>query len=620
MGELFFNAVQQFDDNVAMRYRDPDRWVDISWREFGDLVRRLGTGLAALGMEKGDRVAVLSNSRTEWAVIDQANLATGVITVPIYQSNLSHEVKYILDNAGARAVFVEDQEQLGKVLEVRSELPLLEYAILIKGKVKDVGINVKPAPDDSPYRGSVRGRAEPGGFVLAYDKLLDLGKELLKESGGDTDPIRRRLDSLSQQDQATFVYTSGTTGPPKGAVLTHENLLFEVEALAPVMQVDQSDETLLFLPMAHIFARVGYLASMRLGFVVSFAESIDALMDNLAEIRPTFVFSVPRIYEKVYNKVISGVQSGSRLKKQLFAFAMAVGRAASRRLQQGKWVPPWISIPLQVAQMLVFNKLKKLFGGELRFFISGGAPLSREIAEFFHAAGILVLEGYGLTENTAASNLNSADAFKLGTVGRALEGVEVRIAEDGEIMLRGKNVFSGYHRREEATAEVLEEDGWFHTGDIGVIDEDGYLKITDRKKDLIVTSGGKNIAPQNIENLMKTDPMISQIMVYGDKRNYLTALVTLDPDEAASYAEHKELEYEDFAELTRDPIIHQKLDRVIQAKNRKLASYETIKKFAVLEQDFEIGEELTPTLKVKRKFTIEKYQKELDALYEEPRK
>jgi len=268
----------------------------------------------------------------------------------------------------------------------------------------------------------------------------------------------------------------------------------------------------------------------------------------------------------------------------------------------------------------VFNKLKKLFGGELRFFISGGAPLSREIAEFFHAAGILVLEGYGLTENTAASNLNSADAFKLGTVGRALSGVEVRIAEDGEIMLRGKNVFAGYHRREEATAEVLEEDGWFHTGDIGVIDDDGYLKITDRKKDLIVTSGGKNIAPQNIENLMKTDPLISQIMVYGDKRNYLTALVTLDPDEAVSYAEHKELEYEDFAELTRDPIIHQKLDRVIQAKNRKLASYETIKKFAVLEQDFEIGEELTPTLKVKRKFTIEKYQKKLGALYEEPRK
>ena len=277
---------------------------------------------------------------------------------------------------------------------------------------------------------------------------------------------------------------------------------------------------------------------------------------------------------------------------------------------------PWyLDFGFQAAQMLVFNKLKNLFGGKLRFFLSGGAPLSLEIAEFFHASGILVLEGYGLTENTAACNLNTHDGFKLGTVGRALPGVEVRIADDGEIMLRGPNVFAGYYKREDATAEALEEDGWFHTGDIGVFDDEGFLRITDRKKDLIVTSGGKNIAPQNLENLMKTDPLISQIMVYGDKRNFLTALITLDPDEAAAYAEHKEIEYEEFSELADNPIIHEKMERALAAKNKKLASYETIKKFAILPEDFEIGEELTPTLQVRRKVVTEKYWDLLDGLY-----
>ncbi len=932
MGELFFRAVETFDDSIAMRYRLPDRWVDITWKEFGEQVRQLAAGLIGLGVEKGDRVSILSNSRTEWAVIDQATMAIGAVTVPIYQSNLPHEVQYILNHAGSKVVFVEDSEQLGKVLEVRTEVPELQHAVLITGKVKTEG------------------------FRVAYDKLQDRGKEAIEQKDaalwpdgkktGD-DPFKAWQGAVSRDDLATMVFTSGTTGPPKGAMLNHESLLFEMEALAPTMGVTERDETLLFLPMAHIFARVGYLGSLRMGYAVSYAESIERLMDNIAEVRPTFVFSVPRIYEKVYNKVLSGVQSGSRLKKQLFAFAMLFGSAASRwlrrpakecrkanlvsgvvafvlclvlaslwlrpaadlgyhlgvptlkpltgqqltsaahadehvqvtgklvaaslqrrlrgdkkvgfiftlegypdlavhvnrgeqlmtmaeaddmadgdpgelgevaekaltlkgRLYRGmgavgardqykgwkkkdgeeesaaqepapaaapeqkpaaqkddgedidsylgtggdekeekkeekkeepakkddsgddidaylgtdskkdeakkeedkdegaggdeadidaylgtdskkakaapkptpapkaapkavakkapaaakkpepKWllvvdetpaagnlwstnfplfmlllffgvialvkivkskkgVPWYLDFGFQAAQMLVFNKLKNLFGGKLRFFLSGGAPLSKEIAEFFHASGILVLEGYGLTENTAACNLNTHDAFKLGTVGRPLPGVEVRIADDGEIMLRGPNVFAGYYKREEATAEALEEDGWFHTGDIGVFDDDGFLRITDRKKDLIVTSGGKNIAPQNLENLMKTDPLISQIMVYGDKRNFLTALITLDPDEAAAYAEHKEIEYDDLAELADNPIINEKMERVLAAKNKDLASYETVKKFAILPEDFEVGEELTPTLKVKRKFAIEKYWDILDALYVDTR-
>jgi long-chain acyl-CoA synthetase len=587
VGELFLQAVERFDDRPAMRYRTADDWVDIDWREFERLVRRLGAALCSLGIAKGDRVAILSNSRWEWAVIDQATLAIGAVTVPVYQSNLPHEVKYILEHAGARVVFAEDQEQLSKVQLVRGELPRLDHAVLISGKAKE---------DE---------------FTLAFDKLMERGKETLEESPTLVDD---RLAQVDRDDMATIVYTSGTTGPPKGAVLTHKNLLFEVRALAPVMRVDESDETLLFLPLAHIFARVGAMACLQLGFTISYAESIERLLDNLAEVRPTFMFSVPRIYEKVYNKVLSGVQSGSRLKKQLFAFAMATGRAVSRRRQRGRWVPPYLALTFQAAEMLVFNKLKNTFGGKIRFFISGGAPLSREIAEFFHAAGMLVLEGYGLTECTAASNLNSPTAFRFGTVGKPLPGVDVRIADDGEILIKGDNNFSCYYKRDEATAEAI-EDGWFHTGDIGTFDKDGFLQITDRKKDLIVTSGGKNIAPQNIENLLKTDPIISQVMVYGDKRNYLTALVTLDPDEAASYAEHKEIEYETIAELARNPVIQDRVDRAIKKKNQQLASYETIKKFAVLEADFEVGEELTPTLKVKRKFTTEKYIDILEGLY-----
>ncbi len=382
-----------------------------------------------------------------------------------------------------------------------------------------------------------------------------------------------------------------------------------------MLDADESDETLLFLPLAHIFARVGFLAGLRMGFTTSFAESIDRLLDNVAEVRPTFLFSVPRIYEKVYNAVLSGVIRGSRLKKQIFAFALMMGKAVSKRKRAGRWVPPWLSLPFQAAELLVFNKLKKRFGGKMRFFVSGGAPLALEIAEFFHCAGMLVLEGYGLTETVAASNVNRLDNYRFGTVGPPIPGVDLRIADDGEVLLRGGNIFAGYYRNEKATSETI-VDGWFHTGDIGEIDKDGFLRITDRKKDLIVTSGGKNVAPQNIENLMKTAPIISQIMVHGDKRNYLTAIITLDEEETRSYAEHKELEIEDWDELCQHPLIHARVEREMEARNKNLASYETIKKFQIVAQEFEVGEELTPSLKVKRKVVTEKYRDLLDGMYQ----
>jgi long-chain acyl-CoA synthetase len=595
VGRQLLDAVERFEaeDRVALRYRDPDddAWEGYSWVELLEKVQHTAAGLVDLGIGRGDRVAILSNSRWEWAVTDLATLYIGAITVPIYQSNTPDEVWYVLDDSGAEVVVAEDREQVGKLHEIRTRLPKLRHAVLLDGKVK---------VED---------------FLVSWKRLEERGASRLARDPGC---LQALLDQVTLDDQATFVYTSGTTGP-KGVVLTQRNLVFESACLAPVMDAGPSDETLLFLPMAHIFARVGYLGFLELGYTICFAESIDRLMGNLPEVKPTFVFSVPRIYEKVYDKVVSGVQKGSRLKRWIFAYSMAIGRVVSRRLQAGKWVPPWLDIPFQVAEMLVFNKFRKAFGGDVRFFISGGAPLPREIAEFFHAGGMTILEGYGLTETTAASHLNKLDDFRFGTVGPTLPGVECKIAQDGEILLKGPNVFAGYHNRPEATAEAL-VDGWFLTGDIGEIDPDGKLRITDRKKDLIVTSAGKNIAPQNIENHMKTDPFISQFVVYGDKRNYLVALVTLDPDQAREYAEHKGLEeqgvdLDDHEALCAHPVLQAKLRRIIEEKNKALASYETIKKFVIVDKDFEVGEELTPTLKVRRKVVTEKYWDLLDGLY-----
>ncbi len=593
VGVLFRRAVERYDDRTYMRQKDlmKGRWVSYDWRDIGKMVRETAAQLVRDGVQHGDKVAILANSRVEWVVADQATLSIGAVTVPVYQSNLPDEVQYILEHAEAKVVFVEDGEQLSKVQQIKEAVPHVTRVVQFTGKVRS---------DDE--------------LVMAMDRYQDAGREVIEE---EPDLLDERLAAVVPEDMATIVYTSGTTGRPKGAVLTHDSILFEVDSLSKVLYVDTTDETLLFLPMAHIFARLGYLASLQQGFIISFAESIASVMTNMAEIEPTFVFSVPRIYEKVYGQIVSKVDKGIRLSKQMFAFSLWVGRAVSRVKQSGRWAwwkYPHLVLLEEMASMLVLRKLAKLFGGKLRFFISGGAPLPREIAEFMHSCGILVLEGYGLTETTAASNLNTLDHFRFGTVGKVMPGVEVSIAEDGEVLMRGRNILREYYKRPEATAEAL-DGGWFHSGDIGEFDDDGFLRITDRKKDLIVTSGGKNIAPQNIENWIKQDPWISQVMVYGDRRNYLVALVTLDEEEVDRYGEDKELEYESFAELTRHPRIRYKVDKILAEKNKRLPSWETIKYWAVLERDFEVGEELTPTLKVKRKVCNAKYQDILDGLY-----
>ncbi len=592
-GALLRQAVERFDERVAVRQKSEltHEWVSYSWTDLGKRVDEIAARLIKEGIEPGDRVSILSQSRMEWQIADLAILSIGAVTVPVYQSNMPDEVLYILEHSGARAVFIEDAEQQSKIKQIQAQLPDLKRAIQFSGKVRS---------DDE--------------LITTFQRYREEGREAL--DGGTVD-LDARLEAVKREDWATIVYTSGTTGMPKGAVITHDSILFEIAAVSDALDVDYMDETVLFLPMAHIFARIGCLGSLAQGYAISYAESIPALMNNMAEVQPTFVFSVPRIYEKVYSQITTKVAKGLRLGRQLFWFATTVGGWISKAKQKGSyrwWKYPHLVLLGEMANMLVLRKLAKVFGGKLRFFISGGAPLSREIAVFMHSIDVLVLEGYGMTENMAAASLNRIDDYRFGTVGKPLKDVGIKIADDGEILLSGRNVMVEYYKRPEATEETL-IDGWLHTGDIGEFDPDGFLRITDRKKDLIVTSGGKNIAPQNIEGLIKQQPFISQAVVYGDKQKYLVGLVTLDEEEVRKYAEERDIEFDSFAELSRHPKVRYRVDTQMAETNKKLPSWETIKYWEVLEKDFEVGEELTPSLKVKRKVVTAKFQDLLDELY-----
>ncbi|MBI4373812.1 MAG: long-chain fatty acid--CoA ligase, partial [Deltaproteobacteria bacterium] len=546
-------------------------WRDLSWQQARERVFSIARGLSSLGIKKGDKVALFSRTRVEWTLCDLAVLSLGAVTVPIYPSSTADQAAYILEHSDAALVIVEDVTLLEKV----------------KAKAQKI-VLISSLPD------------------------------LEKKGSLTIEAWKKGIDSVRSRDLASIVYTSGTTGPPKGASLTHRNFVAVGEACCRLVQMGNEDVGLLFLPLAHIFARVTQFYQITRGFVHAYAVEIDKLIDNIGEVRPHFFVSVPRIFEKVYEKVQSQVQAGSPLKKAIFAWAVAVGQQASRRLQKKEGIGPWLFIRRELATLLVFQKMKKRLGGRLRFAISGGAPLSKEVAEFLHAAGILVLEGYGLTETTAASNCNTPEFYKFGAVGRPVYRMEEKIAADGEILIKGDQVFQGYYKDPEATGEVLTPDGWFHTGDIGVIDGDGFLTITDRKKDIIVTAGGKNIAPQNLENLLKTIPYVSQAMVHGDRRKYLSALITLNQEAVERFARRSGISYQQFKDLAIHPKIFHLVQQAIEEKNKKLASYEMIKRFAIVEGDFtqESGE-LTPTLKVKRKFVTEKYKDILSKLYQQ---
>jgi long-chain acyl-CoA synthetase len=589
---MFWNRVEKSAGAPAQKFKQRGTWKTLTWREVGDVVREVAAGLVALGRRPGDAVAILSTSRAEWVQADFAIFSTGCVTIPIYPTYPPDLIQYIVNDAGVKTLIVEDPTQLAKVLEVDAAMPGLEQIVTIQG-----------------YEGK-----EPSPRIFTWDALRRLGRE---QGHALKTELAGRVDGIKPGDIATIVYTSGTTGPPKGVVQTHGNHLSALESAAQTTSIAEGHVHLLFLPLAHSFARLESFIGVHRGLCTAFAESIDKLRENLPETQPHFICSVPRVFEKVYAGAMARAEGGSPIKRKIFNWAVGVGKEVSRLKQANRPVPPGLALKYKVAEKLVFSKMQAALGGRLRFAVSGGAPLSREIAEFFHAAGILILEGYGLTETCPVLTNNREDAYKFGSVGKPMPGVEVKLAADGEILGRGGNIAKGYFKKADATREVFLEDGWFATGDIGRFDEDGFLFITDRKKDLIVTAGGMNIAPQNIENLLKGDPFISQVMVHGDRRPYPVALITLNPEELAKFAREQGIMAGDPSVLAKHPKVIERVQRTVDHKNSELQSYAKIKKFAILPEDFTVENgALTPTLKVKRKVISERHRPALDALYQ----
>jgi long-chain acyl-CoA synthetase len=573
-----------------MRAKRGGRWTAIGYRELADSVHDFSLGLCELGVRRGDRVAILSENRPEWAITDYACLAARAADVPIYPTLPARQAEYILRDSGAVAVVVSTGAQLEKVRSVRERLPSLAHVI---------GLD----PDT----------AGPG--VLSFDTVLARGR-----AARDRHPDwRASALHAAPDDLATLIYTSGTTGDPKGVMLSHGNIASNVTTCVDLFSFTAEDECLSFLPLSHIFERMfGHYCMFHAGVVIAYAESIDAVPANMAEIRPHLMASVPRLYEKIYARVLDNVRTASPLRKRIFAWGRGVGEQWAELTIEKRPVPAGLQAQKILADRLVFAKLRKRTGGRIRFFISGGAPLSREIARFFYAAGLPILEGYGLTETSPVMAVNTFQHHRLGTVGRAIPEVEIRIAPDGEIITRGPNVMCGYFNKPEATAEAIDEEGWFHTGDIGMLDADGFLSITDRKKDLIVTASGKNIAPQPIENLAKTSKFVATAVMIGDRRPFPVMLVVPNATQVKGWANHKGLPDGDLEQLLGLPEVRQKIEREVRVTLRDLAQFEMPKKLLLLPREFTVeAGELTPTLKVRRRVVEQRHRAAIEALYVE---
>ncbi len=584
IADLLPNAGERFGPRPAVMFKDDHgNWETRTFSEVLDTVRSLSLGLIGLGVEKGDKVSILANTRPEWTYFDFAALTAGAVVAPIYQTNSPEETQYVLTDSDAKVVVVEDEEQMEKVRAIRGNCPQLEQVIRMTGSSDDA-ISMQ----DLAARGSERDESE----------------------------WEQRWRSVTPDDICTFIYTSGTTGPPKGCVISHGNYRSMLDMVNSVSVIEEGELTYLFLPLAHSFAVLIQFGSFDLGATLAYWERDPMkIAANLVEVRPTYFPSVPRIFEKIYTAATTKAESAGGITKALFKWAIGVGHKVRELERQGREPGPLLRWQYKIADKQVLSKIRGLFGGRLRLAVSGAAPINPEILRFFEAAGVLVLEGWGMTETSTAATISTPEDYKIGTIGKPFPGCEVKIADDGEILVKGPNVFQGYYKNPEATRETL-VDGWLHTGDIGEIDEDGYIKITGRKKDIIITAGGKNITPANLEAEIKQHPLVSQCVVIGDRRPYLVALVTLDPDEAASYAKEHGLP-EDPEALASNEKVRAEIEAHVDQINKKFARVEQVKKISILPQDLsQQGGELTPTLKVKRAVVASKYESQIDELYD----
>lgn len=583
---LFLDAVTTHDKAEAFRQQRQGRYVSTSHRDALAAVKAAACGLLALGLSKGDRVALLSENRVEWVIADLAILSAGCVTVPIYATLPANQVEYILRDSEARAVFVSCRAQFDKVASVTSHLPSLQHVFSFE-----------------PVEG--------GESAITLDELSQKGAAETAEM------FDERLSTIGANDWASIIYTSGTTGDPKGAVLTHRNFVSNVLACTRVLGIGPDDRCLSCLPLSHAFERTaGCYVPLHRGATIVYPENPVRAVDNLKDVRPTFVVCVPRLFEKLYGGITAAASIGPVFRRKLLLWAFRAGERCRKESASGRL--RWTTrLERTIAEALVFRKLKDRMGGRIRFFVSGAAPLRRDIAEFFQSAGIPIFEGYGLTETSPVVSVNTFDHFKLGTVGQPIPGVEVRIARDGEILVKGPNVMQGYFKQPARTEDVL-RDGWFSTGDIGLLDEDGYLVITDRKKDLIVTAGGKNVAPQVVESLLKSSPYISQVLIIGNDRKFVSAIVVPDFDVLSAFAASSGISFANHADLLKNPAIVATMRAEIDRASEPLAPFERVKKFVLAEREFSIDQdEMTPTLKLKRRVIEKRFRSDIDALYGE---
>ena len=588
LAQLLVNTVKTYPKPDFMLFKKEGVYTPISTQEFGDGVKHLTLGLKALGFEGGQKLCILSENRPAWTTTDFATLCAGGLTVPIYTTLVSEQARYIIDDSDATIVVVSNADQWKKVEQLRPGLAKVKHYITFA--------------DEAPAG------------VLTLKAVLDKGKALAESKPGLFEELVGRV---KPGDEATLIYTSGTTGVPKGVILTHDNLVSNIKTASDVIQFSFEDTALSFLPLSHILERMVMFTYIYKGCTVAYAESVEAVAQNLLEVRPHLMVSVPRVFEKIYTKVMDQVLASPALRRKIFFWALKVGKIYGAARIAGKPVSGGLRFRHSVAAKLVFSKIIAKTGGRIRLFVSGGAPLSKDIAEFFYAIGLVILEGYGLTETSPLLSINTFENIRLGTVGKPAPGVDIKIASDGEILARGPNIMKGYYKKEAETREVFEGD-WFKTGDIGRFDPDGFLVITDRKKDLIITSGGKNIAPQPIENLLKTSPYITNAVVIGDRRRFVSALIVPNFEKLADYAKSRGIPADSMDNLVRDKQIVAFLLSEVTKATPHLASYERIKKIAVLPRDFEIEKgEITPSLKVRRANVTTDYQALIDALYRE---